>query len=333
MYVFYSFFFNRNFFFKYHKKKTKMEPKTKKYMQNPEENKLSSFYSNIPRKTITTCGCPVAVCCDEIKSQILAAVIINRVNRMNRMDLIHIFDATSLQRCSTFGKKGEQNGQFKFPHTMCIQPFTRNLLVSDWISNRVQVFGVNHDHDSYSFLYQIGKESINEEESQFSSPKGICCDEKGHIIVADSENDRIQEFDENGQFLQLFGSSYEFDFPYHICFDKEYHQLLISDRYVKRISIWSRDSSSKPEPISHIELNDMCQSLCIDPLRNHQIVIGTSHNIFVYDNRNHKLLQTLGTGKEGSEWGELNFVTGLCVNQDDGSLIVCDCDNHRVQIL
>ncbi len=73
--------------------------------------------------------------------------------------------------------------------------------------------------------------------------------------------------------------------------------------------------------------------VCVDPLRNHQIVVGAISNMFVYDNRNHKLIQTLGTGKEdGTELGEFQFVTDLCVNEDDGSLIVADQFNHRIQI-
>ncbi len=110
--------------------------------------------------------------------------------------------------------------------------------------------------------------------------------------------------------------------------------MLISDRN-NRISIWSHDSSSKPQPISHIDVNDWCFSICTDPLRNHQILIGTESNVFVFDIRNHKheLIQTLGSGKEdGSELGEFNYVSGLCVNEDDGRLIVADYNNHRIQI-
>ncbi len=110
--------------------------------------------------------------------------------------------------------------------------------------------------------------------------------------------------------------------------------MLIADCNNRRISIWSHDSSSKPQPISQIKLKDPCHSVCIDPLRNHQIVIGTRSNIFVYDNRNHnEVIQTLGTDKKyGSELGEFMIINGLCVNEDDGSLIVVDRDNHRIQI-
>ncbi len=271
---------------------------------------------------------PTSVCYDNQNHHIIVSDARNH--------RIQLFDSNTLQFHSMFGSKGIQYGRFDLPTGLCIQPFTRNLLVCDEENHRIQIFNNNNNNNTYSFSYQIGSltGNWNTKKGEFYKPRGICCDEKGHIIVSDSGNHRIQEFNENGQFLHSFGSEGssfdQFNRPNHICFDKEHHQLLISDCDNKRMSIWSRDN----QPISHIKLNDFSSSVCIDPLRNHQIVVGTYHNIFVYDNRNHKheLTQTLGTDKCGSELGEFYYVSGLCVNEDDKSLIVVDCGNHRIQM-
>jgi len=44
-------------------------------------------------------------------------------------------------------------------------------------------------------------------DGQFQNPSSIKCNLRGDIIVADSDNDRIQVFDRNGKFLFKFGSN------------------------------------------------------------------------------------------------------------------------------
>lgn len=41
---------------------------------------------------------------------------------------------------------------------------------------------------------------------EFKRPKGVAYSCKGYIIVADSENHRVQVFNEDGRFLRAFGS-------------------------------------------------------------------------------------------------------------------------------
>jgi hypothetical protein len=40
---------------------------------------------------------------------------------------------------------------------------------------------------------------------QFDSPSGMDLDFKGHLYVADSGNDRIQEFTQDGKFINIWG--------------------------------------------------------------------------------------------------------------------------------
>lgn len=294
-------------------------------MDNKKECKINASYSLKPQRSIPLSR-PFGICYDEINELIVASSLHH----------IEIFNYQTLECDLKFGDHGSAPGQFNYPTGLCVQPFTRNLLICNSFNNHVQAFTIEKDPYTCSFSYQIGSTTGNESEEmgQFNNPRGICCDEKGHIIVADTWNHRIQEFNENGRHLHSFGckgSSFDqFNDPWGICFDKEHHQLLITDYVNKRVSIWSHDSSSKPQPISRIEFNASCFSVCTDPLRNHQIVVGTRINILVYDNRNHKLLQTFS--RYDSKFCDFDLVTGLCVNEDDGSLIVVDCRSDRIQI-
>ena len=50
------------------------------------------------------------------------------------------------------------------------------------------------------YLYEWGK--MGDQSSEFNTPHSIDLDSHGNVYVADRENNRIQEFDENGQFLK-----------------------------------------------------------------------------------------------------------------------------------
>ena len=55
------------------------------------------------------------------------------------------------------------------------------------------------------------------------------------------------------------------------------------------------------------------------------------HVVCIYDPRkSFQLLQTLGDDRYGSAPGQFNIPTGMCVD-DFNTLMVVDCNNHRVQ--
>ncbi len=70
-------------------------------------------------------------------------------------------------------------------------------------------------HFSVFFLFK------GSEDGCFTRPNGVAVGEEGHIIVADSRNDRIQIFSSSGVFLRKFGTRGsgrgELDRPSGIC--------------------------------------------------------------------------------------------------------------------
>jgi len=71
--------------------------------------------------------------------------------------------------------------------------------VNDCYNHRVQVF----DRHNGSFKYVIGSEGS--EQGQLKNPRRVALTSQGLIVVADSGNNRIQVFSNEGEFVCSFG--------------------------------------------------------------------------------------------------------------------------------
>lgn len=67
--------------------------------------------------------------------------------------------------------------------------------------------------------------SLGTGSSQFKAPAGVAADRNGHVWVVDQGNNRVEEFDESGQFIRAFGSTGsgngQFNNPYGIAVTSE----------------------------------------------------------------------------------------------------------------
>lgn len=79
----------------------------------------------------------------------------------------------------------------------------RFLYVVDAKASRVAVF----DADKFTFLRYLGKPSdpLDPAEGTFATPLGVAVDGDNNVFVTDTLNDRIQMFDADGNFIQMFG--------------------------------------------------------------------------------------------------------------------------------
>ncbi|XP_019631517.1 PREDICTED: tripartite motif-containing protein 2-like [Branchiostoma belcheri] len=143
-----------------------------------------------------------------------------------------------------FGQKGSQQGQFDTPIDVAVRG--NRLYVADTENNRVQVFDLSGkfcstfptasprsvaidpyglaiqrdgrvvvaDYSKHSvFLFeadwtpvkQVGGQGKGE--GQFDEPYFVCVDKEDNIIVADTNNNRVQVFDKNLNFRHKFGQN------------------------------------------------------------------------------------------------------------------------------
>jgi DNA-binding beta-propeller fold protein YncE len=86
-----------------------------------------------------------------------------------------------------FDERGSGNGKSQPPMGIASDPTTGNLYVTDFGSDRVQEFSSNG-----AFLAAFG--SGGSGAGRFSFPKAVAVGSSGHFIVADTGNNRLEEW-------------------------------------------------------------------------------------------------------------------------------------------
>jgi DNA-binding beta-propeller fold protein YncE len=86
---------------------------------------------------------------------------------------------------AVFGRSGGGDGEFHSPAGVAVDD--KFIYVSDSGNNRIQIF--NRDG---VFLAKFGKTGIGQ--GEFNNPTGISAGQQGRLLVADTNNHRVQEF-------------------------------------------------------------------------------------------------------------------------------------------
>jgi DNA-binding beta-propeller fold protein YncE len=78
---------------------------------------------------------------------------------------------------------------------------------------------------------------------QFSGLRGICIDNDGNYIVADSLNNRLQRFTAAGEFLCVFATKFRFDRPMGLAFDRVTGDVVCCNTFANMVVILRADGS------------------------------------------------------------------------------------------
>ena len=125
------------------------------------------------------------------------------------------------------GKHGSQPGEFESPLGITIDDDRHRIIVTDTYNHRVQVLSSIDG----SFLFEFG--SKGDQPCQFRNPHGVCIDNQGRIIVADSNNNRLQSFTHEGHHISSFDCGTEM--PFAVAFDE--HRGLIAFSAGNRVHV------------------------------------------------------------------------------------------------
>lgn len=226
------------------------------------------------------------------------------------------------------GSKGNKDMQFNYIDGLCLQPATNNIIVADSENNRIQVLS-NSDgsYKNIQKLYTIGRTNISMDLGQFHHPTGVSCNKKGHIMVSDCYNERVQIFDEKGRYISNIGignkDPYDgkFNYPINVYVDK-LDRINVVYLYHQKIGVWNSDGS---QFIRSISFSDSPRCLTSD--NQNRLIVGCDYSVHILD-ETYKVINMFG--RRGKHIGEFLDIKGLCVT-DENKLMLCDCFNNRIQ--
>jgi sugar lactone lactonase YvrE len=145
-----------------------------------------------------------------------------------------------------FDKNHKLEGQFgdgvmNDPAGMAIDEENRFLYVANTGSDQILVY----DADTFKLLRKIGtpgKDHALTDPGDFSKPTNVAVDKDGNLYVSDTMNDRVEEFDADGQFIRTFGKNGdgpgEFTRPKGIAVDSDGH-VWVADAGMNRVQIFT----------------------------------------------------------------------------------------------
>jgi DNA-binding beta-propeller fold protein YncE len=261
-----------------------------------------------------------------------------------------------------FGTTGTGNEELNNPTDVIVDKNGRNIYVVDNNNDRINVFENDGDYDfQYGTFCDISViQDCNDNadgadsdgDGQFDSPISIAIDALGKFFVIDSDNNRIQVFDDDGKFQSKFGSSNNALDEYlgsakGIVIQESTKEILVSNIETDSISVFdsngnfmfefnSFDGNDDFKNPTNMIIDNSNQILYVSDSGNDRIVIfelvtgttcpsGTDEVIdgvcFVEE------FGTTGTGD-----GQFDEPKGLAYDSVNDLLYVADSDNDRIQV-
>lgn len=160
-------------------------------------------------------------------------------------DRILVYTNNGAKMLKTWGKFGDGNGEFHHPSAVAVDN-KGNIFVADGGNDRIQKFQLANPcpkgtfplaTPGVCFIKSWGTTGTGN--NQFNHPDGINVDSNGNVFVADSVNDRIQKFTNNGNFIKSWGNdgtdNGNFKSPGDIDIDTNTGNVFVADTLNNRI--------------------------------------------------------------------------------------------------
>jgi DNA-binding beta-propeller fold protein YncE len=236
-----------------------------------------------------------------------------------------------------FGQKGNAYGQFLVPYGLDVDQ-AGNVWVADRGNQRVQKFDFQGN-----FILKFGNNDgrPSDELGKFDNPRHVEVDKQlKYVYVADSKNNRIQQFDLNGNFVKVIGEfgkkSGQFDLPTTIEQDSK-GNFYVNERGNERVQkfdsnwnpvlMWGSKGSDNNQfcHMEHLALDKHDNVYVTDP----QSDPGCSNQPRVLKFDSHFNFITK-FGSYGDDPGQFRDPEHLAVD-NDGNVYVSDRKNDEIQ--
>ena len=209
------------------------------------------------------------------------------------------------------------------------------IFVADRGNHAIRVF---HPNGTYDFA--IGNLSNRGfADGEFALPRGVAVDPlSGRIVVADTDNYRIQVFHPNGTFAFKFGGvlpqvplGEEMRLPHGVAVGPD-GRIVVADTGRGRIKAFhpngTLDDSFGQGGIASAGLSNP-SSVAVDPLSGRIFVASTLNSAIVAFHPNGTLDDSFG--RNGRAMGSFNHPEGVAVDPASGRIVVADTGNRRVK--
>ena len=232
---------------------------------------------------------------------------------------VSVFDVGG-RRIRTFGSRGGRPEQMKYPKGIAVDD-TDNIYVSS--QHKLQKFT-----SSGELIKCIGRS--DSKEGEFDDPRGVTI-HSNQVYVCDRNNDRIQVFDLDLNFIGSIGSRGsgrgEFDSPHDVAFDTtgnmyvvEYdnNRVQVMDSSGQFIRMFGQEGEGKLRYPTALHIAD--KYVYVSDYSNHRIAVYETSGQYV-----------TSFGRRGEGEGEFRYPYCItsCVS---GCIYVCDLGNNRVQV-
>ena len=234
----------------------------------------------------------------------------------------------------TFGSRGAASGQFNGPSYVAQSPVTGHTVVTDVKNNRLQLF--DKDNQVVSIIGSEGKGPGQFDFGGFGDSGGVGFTREGHLVVADSKNNRLQIVTERGVNIRCIGCEGkgrgEFRAPKGLSVHKDciYTCDLLNDR----IQVLRLDGTF----IRNIGSCDLFSPGLVRDVavcQNGDVVVAVFK---AESNEGSKLVVFTESGQHKATWTRLDQTvrlqkpSGVTVT-GDGKIIVTDWITHQVHVL
>lgn len=232
-----------------------------------------------------------------------------------------------LSPLKSFGSHGKVDGKFTQPHGVAGSS-AGQIVVSDSLKHRIHVFTADGGQ-----ILDFGEEGTKD--GKLFHPMSIAFDKsQKYILVADSDNNRVQYFDvKTGKFVKKFGSEGsghgQFNGPCGISVDQK-DRVIVTDWNNHRVQVFSPDGKFL------FKFGDAGNDRLIHPRfalyhdsEERFVVSDTGNDVVKIYDQNGDLLRIIG--RPGHKKGEFCGPRGLAIDKNQ-NIIVCDFENHRLQV-
>ena len=262
-----------------------------------------------------------------------------------------------------FGSTGTDNDEFDKPTDVIVDKNGKNIYIVDSNNDRISIFEDDRDFkNKFGTFCDItniqncnnnADGANNDGDGQFDNPLAIARDALGKFFVVDSDNNRVQIFEDDGKFRLKFGSSdnsldeYLSSGARGIVVQESTKEILVSN--IERDSISVFDSAGN----YMFEFDTFDGN---DDFRNptFMVIDNSQQMLYVADSGNDRIVifeLVTGTicprgteevvdgvcfvekfGSLGNDEGKFDNPAGLAYDSTKDLLYVADSDNNRIQI-